>query len=152
MEHSRSTNKFSNHRKIIQTSSKDWESAKEGLICELNVTIKSNNCLVDQYGRELQHFCTTSYLGLDYNQKILDGAIQGILKAKTLRVANSKNRCKLDMLEQYETALSTLFNSICLSTLSCSAAALDYCPYLPVERLPTTSHLRWYSTGTLTIQ
>lgn len=90
METSRSTNKFSNYKKIIQTSNEDWESAKEGLTCELNATIKSNNCFVDQYGRELQHFCTTSYLGLDYNQQILDGAIQGILKAKTLRVANSK--------------------------------------------------------------
>jgi len=130
MESSRSTNKFSNYKKIIQTSNQDWESAKEGLTCELNAIIKSNNCFVDQYGRELQHFCTTSYLGLDYNQQILDGAIEGILKAKTLRVANSKNRCKLDMLEQYETALSTLFDSICLSTLSCSAASAGLLPLL----------------------
>lgn len=130
METPSSTNKFSNYKKTIQTSNQDWESAKERLICELNVTIKSTNLLIDQYGRQLQHFCTTSYLGLDYNQKILDGAIEGILQAKTLRVANSKNRCKLDMLEQYETALSKLFSSICLSTLSCSAASAGLLPLL----------------------
>lgn len=130
MELPHATNKFSNHKKTIKLSDKDWQSAKAGRICELNVTVKNRNYLTDQYGRDLHHFCTTSYLGLDYHPQILEGAIQGIATAKTLRIANSKNRCKLDILEQYETALSTLFNSTCLSTLSCSAASAGLLPLL----------------------
>jgi len=130
MENLPAKNQFSNYIKIIQTADKDWQSAKAGKLCELNVTVKGTNHLIDQYGRDLYHFCTTSYLGLDYHQDILDGAIQGIVAAKTLRIANSKNRCKLAILEDYETQLSTLFDSQCLSTLSCSAASAGLLPLL----------------------
>ncbi len=130
MENGQATNKFTNHKKIIEIADHDWQSAKAARICELNVIVKNNNCLIDQYGRELHHFCTTSYLGLDYHHKILEGAIHGIAEAKTLRIANSKNRCKLEMLEQYETALSSLFNATCLSTLSCSSASAGLLPLL----------------------
>lgn len=129
METPQVTHKFSNHKKIIALSDKDWQSAKTGRICELNVTVKKPNYFTDQYGRDLHHFCTTSYLGLDYHPQILEGAIQGLTTAKTLRIANSKNRCKLDILEQYETTLSTLFNSIQLNmskhlVLQCSQCRL----------------------------
>lgn len=90
MENTQNPHLHSNYRKVISISEKDWHSAKSGRICELNVSVKKNNYLSDQYGRELHHFCTTSYLGLDYNQEILEGAILGIREAKTLRIANSK--------------------------------------------------------------
>ncbi|ROM58063.1 2-amino-3-ketobutyrate CoA ligase [Pseudomonas poae] len=130
MENTQPLNKFSNYKKTIRLSNNDWHTAKTGRICELNVTVKDRNYLTDQFGRELHHFCTTSYLGLDYNKHILKGAIEGVKSAKTLRIANSKNRCKLEILERYENELSTLFNSICLSTLSCSAASSGLLPLL----------------------
>jgi|SRR5450830_135380 len=130
MENTSLTNKFSNYKKLIELAETDWHSAKTGRICELNVTVKNNNYLTDQHGREFHHFCTTSYLGLDYHEDIIDGAIGGIREAKTLRIANSKNRCKLEILERYEQELSTHFDSICLSTLSCSSASSGLLPLL----------------------
>ena len=130
MENTSSPHKFSNYRKLIELAETDWQTAKDGQICELNVTVKKNNYLTDQHGRELHHFCTTSYLGLDYHMAIIEGAICGIKEAKTLRIANSKNRCKLEILERYELELSKLFDSICLSTLSCSAASSGLLPLL----------------------
>lgn len=130
MENTSLTNKFSNYKKLIELAETDWHSAKTGRICELNVTVENNNYLTDQYGREFHHFCTTSYLGLDYHQDIIEGAICGIKEAKTLRIANSKNRCKLEILERYELALSAHFSSICLSTLSCSSASSGLLPLL----------------------
>ncbi|MGO0706752.1 aminotransferase class I/II-fold pyridoxal phosphate-dependent enzyme [Pseudomonas paracarnis] len=130
MENSSLTHKFSNYKKLIALAETDWHSAKSGRICELNVTVKSNNYLTDQYGRDFHHFCTTSYLGLDHHPAIIEGAMQGIREAKTLRIANSKNRCKLEILERYELELSDHFDSICLSTLSCSAASSGLLPLL----------------------
>lgn len=130
MENTPNTNKFSNYKKTINISDNDWHSAKTGRICELNVKVNNSNHLTDQFGRELYHFCTISYLGLDYHQSILEGAIQGLISAKTLRIANSKNRCKLEILEQYEKELSTLFDATCLSTLSCSSASSGLLPLL----------------------
>ena len=88
MESTQQPNTFTNYKKTIRLSNSDWQTAKAGKICELNVTVKNDNYLEDQYGRKLHHFCTTSYLGLDYHPAILEGAIQGIITAKSLRIEN----------------------------------------------------------------
>ncbi|WP_242687791.1 hypothetical protein [Photorhabdus stackebrandtii] len=72
----------------------------------------------------------TSYLGLDYHNDILNGAIDAIKETGSLRIPNSKNRCKLSILENYEQELSALFNAECLSTLSCSSASSGILPLL----------------------
>jgi 7-keto-8-aminopelargonate synthetase-like enzyme len=123
-------NTFTNYRKLISLADHDWETAEAGKIAGLNVEIKSANRMVDQYGRAFHHFCTTSYLGLDHHPALLQGAMTTLWETGTLRVANSKNRCKLAILEQYEAELSALFGAHCLSTLSCSAASAGLLPLL----------------------
>jgi 7-keto-8-aminopelargonate synthetase-like enzyme len=123
-------NTFTNYRKIVSLADHDWETAENGQVAGLNVEIKSANRMVDQYGRAFHHFCTTSYLGLDHHPALLDGAMTTLWEIGTLRIANSKNRCKLAVLEQYETELSELFGGTCLSTLSCSAASAGILPLL----------------------
>ena len=125
-----SVNTFTNYRKLISLADHDWETAEAGKVAGLNVDIRNTNRMVDQYGREFHHFCTTSYLGLDHHPDLLDGAITTLWETGTLRVANSKNRCKLASLEQYETELSELFGTHCISTLSCSAASAGVLPLL----------------------
>lgn len=123
-------NIFSNYRKLIALADHDWETAEAGKVASLNVDIRSANRMVDQYGRAFHHFCTTSYLGLDHHPELLKGAMTTLWEAGTLRVANSKNRCKLAILERYESELSALFGARCLSTLSCSAASAGILPLL----------------------
>ncbi|CAH0319447.1 aminotransferase class I/II-fold pyridoxal phosphate-dependent enzyme [Pseudomonas brassicacearum] len=121
---------FTHYRKVISLADQDWQGTETGKISGLNVEVKSPNVLVDQYGRTLHHFCTTSYLGLDYHPALLDGAMTALWETGTLRVANSRNRCKLAILDQYETQLSELFGASCLSALSCSAASAGILPLL----------------------
>lgn len=123
-------NSFTNYRKIVSLADDDWETAENGKIAGLNVEVKSANRMVDQYGRAFHHFCTTSYLGLDHHPALLGGAINTLWEVGTLRIANSKNRCKLAVLEQFETELSELFGAPCMSTLSCSAASAGILPLL----------------------
>ncbi|MEO6680069.1 MAG: aminotransferase class I/II-fold pyridoxal phosphate-dependent enzyme [Pseudomonas sp.] len=123
-------NTFTNYRKLISLADHDWETAEAGKVAGLNVDIRSANHMVDQYGRVFHHFCTTSYLGLDHHPDLLKGAMNTLWATGTLRVANSKNRCKLAILDQYETELSELFGARCLSTLSCSAASAGILPLL----------------------
>jgi len=121
---------FTNYQKLISLADHDWQTAEAGKIASLNVEIKSANQLIDQFGRTFHHFCTTSYLGLDHHPALLRGAVNTLLETGTLRIANSKNRCKLAILEQFESELSKLFNAQCLSTLSCSAASAGLLPLL----------------------
>nr|WP_288912350.1 aminotransferase class I/II-fold pyridoxal phosphate-dependent enzyme [uncultured Pseudomonas sp.] len=126
----RPTHRYTNYRKVISLADQDWQSAEVGKISGLNVEVKTPNVLVDQYGRTFHHFCTTSYLGLDHHPALLDGAMTALWETGTLRVANSKNRCKLAILDRYETQLSELFGASCLSALSCSAASAGILPLL----------------------
>lgn len=125
-----SINAFTNYRKVISLADHDWETAESGNIAGLNVQVRSANQMVDQFGRTFHHFCTTSYLGLDHHPALLEGAIIALQEAGTLRIANSKNRCKLAVLDQYESELSDLFGARCLSALSCSAASAGVLPLL----------------------
>lgn len=87
-EHTKNT--FTNYRKLIALADHDWETAVAGKVANLNVDIKSPNHLVDQYGRGLYHFCTTSYLGLDHHPDLLKGAMTTLWETGSLRIANSK--------------------------------------------------------------
>ncbi|PWE42346.1 2-amino-3-ketobutyrate CoA ligase [Pseudomonas prosekii] len=123
-------NAFSNYKKLISLADHDWETAEIRKVAGLNVSIKNSNQMVDQHGRVFHHFCTTSYLGLDHHPELLKGAITALWDTGTLRIANSKNRCKLAILDQYESELSELFGARCISTLSCSAASAGILPLL----------------------
>lgn len=124
------TKKLTNIKKVISLANDSWEEAKSRKITSINASNLGTNYYIDQFGREFNHFCTTSYLGLEFNPKIIDGAIKGINVAKMLRIPNSRNRCKLELLSQYEDALSGLFNCNALTTLSCSASSAGILPII----------------------
>lgn len=121
-------NQFSNYKKMISIADKDWIVAESMKISNLDVTIENTNYFRDQYDRTFYHFCTTSYLGLDFHPALLEGALNALTETGSLRIPNSKNRCKLNILELYEQELSTLFSAHCLTTLSCSAASAGVLP------------------------
>lgn len=123
-------NKFSNYKKMISAADTHWKNADLNKISNLNVIIEGTNHFRDQHNRTFHHFCTTSYLGLDYHPALLNGAIEALKNTGSLRIPNSKNRCKLNILELYEQELSTLFSAHCLTTLSCSAASASILPLL----------------------
>ena len=60
---------------MISLAESDWQKADLDKVSNLNVTIEGVNYLKDQHGRNFHHFCTTSYLGLDYHPALLKGAI-----------------------------------------------------------------------------
>lgn len=115
---------------MVRIAEQNWDEAESLKLSSLRVNVENNNYLKDQFGRNFHHFCTTSYLGLDYHPALLEGAVQAIQKTGTLRIANSRNRCKLSLLADYEFELSELFSAYCHVTLSCSAASAGILPLL----------------------
>ena len=122
--------KLTNFKKIINLANDSWCEAENRKTTSINAKSIGVNQYLDQYKREFIHLSTTSYLGLEYNHKIIEGAINGINTAKILRIPNSRNRCKLDLLAQYEHELSLLFKCNALTALSCSAASAGILPIL----------------------
>ncbi|MDE9550393.1 aminotransferase class I/II-fold pyridoxal phosphate-dependent enzyme [Xenorhabdus bovienii] len=130
MNTEKTKNNFINYKKVVSLANENWQEAEMRKISGLSVDVAGQNYLHDQYGRHFYHFCTTSYLGLDYHPTILASAISAIQETGTLRIANSKNRCKLAILDVFEQELSELFEVSCLSTLSCSSASSGILPLL----------------------
>ena len=79
-------NKFSIYKKMISIADSDWTIAESNKISNLNVTIESTNYFRDQYNRTFHHFCTTSYLGLDYHPALLKGALDALTARPSERV------------------------------------------------------------------
>lgn len=123
-------NTYSNYKNVVRLAEPDWNHAETSGLSGLTVDVIGPNRLIDQQGRELHHFCTTSYLGLDYHPALLEGATEALQSSGTLRIANSRNRSKLSLLEKFESELSTLFESDCMATLSCSSASAGALPLL----------------------
>jgi 7-keto-8-aminopelargonate synthetase-like enzyme len=85
--------KLTNLKKVISLANESWVEAEKRKITSINAKSIGINQYQNQYGIEFTHLCTTSYLGLEYNQKIINGAIHGIGLAKILRIPNSRNSC-----------------------------------------------------------
>lgn len=123
-------NRHSNYQRMVHIAESNWNDADALRLSDLHVAVQGSNYLNDQHGRNFHHFCTTSYLGLDYHPALLEGAIQSIQQTGTLRIANSRNRCKLASLAEYENELSELFDAHCHATLSCAAASAGILPLM----------------------
>ncbi|CAI2143923.1 2-amino-3-ketobutyrate coenzyme A ligase [Serratia fonticola] len=125
-----SAESFSNLKSVYNYSLSNWQEAYRNRTSQLSVNVNGRNKICDQHGRQLLHFCTTSYLGLDYEPSIQKGAIDAILEQGTLRIACSRNRCRLALLDEYQEALSAHFLTPSMVTLSCSSASSAMLPLI----------------------
>jgi 7-keto-8-aminopelargonate synthetase-like enzyme len=74
--------------------------------------------------------CSCSYLGLDVNRKILEGAIEGIKTAGTLHLTTSRVRIRISLLDKVEDALSHHLKCTAICYSSCAAASSAFLPLL----------------------
>ncbi|PQJ89060.1 aminotransferase class I/II-fold pyridoxal phosphate-dependent enzyme [Aliivibrio sifiae] len=120
-----------NYKKVVDLSEQSWEEALQHSITSINASVSG----VNQYqcmntNNVFSHFCTTSYLGLEFHPSIIQGAIDGVNNVGVLRIPNSRNRLKLSYLYDYEERLSSHFRCEALATLSCSSASSGILPLL----------------------
>ncbi|WP_114786226.1 aminotransferase class I/II-fold pyridoxal phosphate-dependent enzyme [Vibrio tetraodonis] len=123
-------NHRTNYQKVLTLAESSWDDALSHGITSLNACATGVNKYSLNSGTEFRHFCTTSYLGLEFHPKIVQGAIEGIKQTGLLRIPNSRNRLKLSYLHDYEQRLSHYFSCHALVTLSCSAASSGILPLL----------------------
>lgn len=64
-------NTFGNYKKVIELADSHWGKSTLENISNLDTTIEHTNQLKDQHDRTFHHFCTTSYLELDYYPALL---------------------------------------------------------------------------------
>lgn len=122
-------NKYKNIKKMIQLGEPSWEVAKQVGLIDLAVAYETAPELSYQ-GRHFINMCSCSYLGLDTHPMILEGAIDGIRRAKSLHLTTARLRLYTTYLQELEEALSAHFVCEATAYVTCSAATASYLPLM----------------------
>jgi 7-keto-8-aminopelargonate synthetase-like enzyme len=123
--------RFRNNSKAIALGNPAWEEARDHHLIDLRIRVQGQDRLaVDESGFEFINFSSCSYLGLHYHPALLEGAIEGLQRAKVLDEPISRVRMRLTMLDETEAVLSELFRARCIATVTASAATSGVLPLI----------------------
>jgi 7-keto-8-aminopelargonate synthetase-like enzyme len=123
--------RFRNNLKAIALGNPAWEEAREHHLIDLPVRMAGHDRLrVETTGFEFVNLSSCSYLGLHYHPAILEGAIDGLRRAKVLDEPISRIRIRLTDLDEVEARLSSLYRTRCIATVSATAATTGVLPLI----------------------
>lgn len=114
---------------MINFGNPGWDEALRHGLINLSVSVNKNGDLSNK-GHDFINMCSCSYLGLDTDSRILEGAKQGIDRAGILHLTTARVRIYIDLLEEFEVALSHHFDCHAMSFNSCAAATSAFLPVL----------------------
>jgi 7-keto-8-aminopelargonate synthetase-like enzyme len=98
--------RFRHNTKAIALGNPGWEEARAHHLIDLQVRVDDNDRLVmADSGFEFINLSSCSYLGLHYHPALLEGAIDGLRRAKVLDEPISRVRIRLTMLDELEAKL-----------------------------------------------
>ena len=119
-----------NTAKAIEFGNPFWTETQDNGLCNIIAENVDNGCFRLNNGHEFINMCSYSYLGLDSNPKILQGAIEGITSSATLNSTISRVRIRFPLLNEAEEALSDLFGVNAITTVSCASSAAAILPLI----------------------
>lgn len=123
--------KYRNSEKLMDAADPVWQEAADHGLIGMHVDSESNNRLiVRDTGHEFINMCSCSYLGLNHHPKIVQGAIDALLEAKTTALSLANTRIRHNLLAQLEAELGELFDAHVLPGVSCSALTAGILPLL----------------------
>lgn len=120
-----------NNEKMIPSGERVWQRAAESGLIGIKVDYESNNRLIDRVAEhEFMVLCSCSYLGLNRDPRVLQGAIDAILEARTTGLSLAEVRIRLNLLVRLEDGLRDLLGCPVLPGVSCSALTAGILPLL----------------------
>lgn len=122
-------NKYTNLSKVISLSDVSWNQLASAGLAGISAHHAGGNAL-QTVEHSFINMCSCSYLGLDVDKRILEGAKNGVDKAGTLHLTTARVRIFIDLLKELEAALSEHFACEAISFNSCAAATSAFLPLL----------------------
>lgn len=115
---------YSNYLKTVNGLLNDAKSRK---IINLDIDNVSVNSTFICEGKKLNNFGSCSYLGLEFNQKLIEGSIKAT-KVYGSQFSSSRAYASLDLYYQYETLLNKIFNANTIITPTTSLGHIAAIP------------------------
>ena len=130
MSSSELINRFRNNGTAIAYGNHAWQTAFNNKLIDIRVDYETANILRRSDGHHFVNLCSCSYLGLSSHPVILQGAIDAIRSQGAMDLPISRIRLRLNLLEEFEDALSTLMGARTISAVTSSAATAGVLPLI----------------------
>src|SRR5580704_7191794 len=130
MSSSKLINRFRNNGTAIAYGNHAWQTAFNNNLIDIRVDYETANILRRSDGHHFVNLCSCSYLGLSSHPVILQGAIDAIRSQGAMDLPISRIRLRLNLLEEFEDALSTLMGARTISAVTSSAATAGVLPLI----------------------
>ncbi len=127
--------RFRHNQNAIKYSDTEWQAAQDCGLLDLRIKHLDNAQIEDQNGHKFINLVSCSYLGLDVDKRILQGAKDAIDEYQTLIMGSSRLRISAAILDEAENELADLFQAPILTNISCG---IHSCGILP---LVTSGHI-----------
>lgn len=121
--------------KMIDEGRTGWELASSLGLSEIRTVSREGNYLTTTSGHRFINMCSCSYLGLNRNTKIIDGAIKALQTEGTMSTSVSKARVAPLISDDVEAAAGDLFDCKAILTGSCYVASGAVLPVLASGQL-----------------
>ncbi|WP_063054364.1 aminotransferase class I/II-fold pyridoxal phosphate-dependent enzyme [Nocardia salmonicida] len=123
-------NQFANIRRQLQLSNTFWDDSTAHGLVDIVADDMRDGIVHSRDGRTIVNFSSYSYLGLDSDPRIVEGAHRGLDETATINSSISRMRIRLGLLEEAEQRLSRTFGAQAVTVSSCAAAAWATLPLL----------------------
>ncbi|WP_426752090.1 aminotransferase class I/II-fold pyridoxal phosphate-dependent enzyme [Myxococcus sp. Y35] len=123
-------NRYRNSESMIVHGNPSFQAAKEAGLLDLVVHHTGRGTLALADGREFINMCSCSYLGLDSEPSVVQGAIDVLQQERTLDMSVSRLRIRLAVLDELEARLSALWRAQVIVTTTASAASAGLLPLI----------------------
>lgn len=123
--------RYRNSQKMLEAGEPSWQAAAHSGLIGLDVDAESNNDLtVRQTGHRFVNMCSCSYLGLNFDPRIIEGAVDGVREARATALSIASTRIRSTLHLRLEEELGELYRASVLFGASCSALTTGILPLL----------------------
>lgn len=123
------TNKYRNNDKLVSVGNKFWDAAEQYGLAGIVAELKKNR-LHTAEGHSFVNFSSCSYLDLDQDPRVIEGAIASLRRFGVLDHCITRARVQIPAHRELEASLSELFNAQVLTAISTAIATDGILPLL----------------------
>lgn len=122
--------KFANVKKMVELSMPSWRAAHAVELTGIRTLGYEGNKLVTTDGHQFINMISCSYLGLNRHPKVVQGAVDAILREGTMSTSASRARIAPVLMDEVESLIGRIFDCQAIVTVSCTAASATVLPLL----------------------
>lgn len=122
--------RYRNNDKMVRMADPAWQAAADAGLIDLDVGNSGGTLVVAENGHRFVNLCSCSYLGLNNDPRVVQGAVDALRHEGTTALSASTTRIRPALLTRLEDELGRLFRAEALVGLSCSALVAGVLPLL----------------------